>query len=65
MEKERETVRKRARGGVRKGAERKKEREREGVCMCLKERAYTPPKTFLGGGFSTPYTPFCLICTIN
>jgi len=24
-----------------------------------------PPKKLLGGGFSTPYTRFCLICTIN
>ena len=26
---------------------------------------YIPPKKLLGGGISTPYTLFCLICTIN
>jgi len=26
---------------------------------------YIPPKKLLGSGFSTPYTPFCLICTIS
>jgi len=26
---------------------------------------YVPPKKLLGGGISTPYTLFCLICTIN
>jgi len=25
---------------------------------------HTPPKKLLGSGVSTPYTPFCLICTI-
>jgi len=24
-----------------------------------------PPKKLLGSGFSTPYAPFCLICTIS
>ena len=24
-----------------------------------------PPKKLLGSGGSTPYTPFCLICTIS
>ena len=25
----------------------------------------SPPKNLLGSGFSTPYTPFCLICTMS
>jgi len=36
------------------------------MCQELLVQAYTyPPKKLLGSGFSTPYIPFCLICTIS
>jgi len=46
------------------------------LCVCVRERRcekkrerararMTRSKKFLGRGFSTPYTLFCMICTIN
>ena len=31
----------------------------------VEHRTLSPPTKLLGSGFSTPYTPFCLICTIS